>query len=161
RGGQRFGELPEVKDALRALRRGPGRLDEKLRELERSLHSEADGAGDSVVEDELLDSELDEAIVDHDVDYDAPPHISAGATGASMSGLTAERAANVAELVRLGREYLDLDPEGTASGFESWLASSLRSDDGTGGGDAVDLATFHAAKGLEWPIVHVAGLEDG
>ena len=27
--------------------------------------------------------------------------------------------------------------------------------------DAVELVTFHAAKGLEWPVVHVAGLEDG
>lgn len=27
--------------------------------------------------------------------------------------------------------------------------------------DAVDVATFHAAKGLEWPIVHIAGLEQG
>jgi superfamily II DNA helicase RecQ len=31
-------------------------------------------------------------------------------------------------------------------------------DDST---DAVEVSTFHAAKGLEWPIVHVAGLEQG
>ena len=28
-------------------------------------------------------------------------------------------------------------------------------------GDAIDLATFHAREGLEWPIVHLAGIEDG
>ncbi len=165
RGGQRFGELPEIKDALRALRRGPGRLDEKLRELEGRLPADTapDGSTPVADDDELLDSELAEGF-DDPVDDDAPAGgasaPAAGVTGTTL-GLTAERAANVAELVRLGREYLDLDPEGTPSGFESWLASSLKSDDGTGGGDAVDLATFHAAKGLEWPIVHVAGLEDG
>jgi len=76
-------------------------------------------------------------------------------------GLTEERAANVAELVRLGREFLDLEPEGTCATFLTWLDSALRNDHGAGGGDAVDLATFHAAKGLEWPTVYVAGLEEG
>lgn len=28
-------------------------------------------------------------------------------------------------------------------------------------GDAVDISTFHASKGLEWDIVHLAGLEKG
>lgn len=75
--------------------------------------------------------------------------------------LSDDRRANIAELVRLAREYLDLEPSGDAPGFFAFLRSSLRSDDGTGGGDAVELATFHAAKGLEWPTVYLAGLEKG
>ena len=75
--------------------------------------------------------------------------------------LNADREANVLELVRLGREYLGFDPEGSVASFESWLASTLRSDDGGNASNAVDLSTFHAAKGLEWPIVHIAGLEEG
>ncbi len=27
--------------------------------------------------------------------------------------------------------------------------------------DAIDVVTFHRAKGLEWPVVYVTGLEDG
>ena len=74
--------------------------------------------------------------------------------------LSEERAANLVELVRLGREYLALDPDGGIPGFMGWLTSALRGEDRSGGA-AVEIVTFHAAKGLEWPIVHVAGLEEG
>jgi len=82
-----------------------------------------------------------------------------GSSGAPPS-LTEERAANLDELVRLGHEYLALDPEGGTAGLTGWLRSTLRGEDGRGG-DAVDIVTFHAAKGLEWPVVHLAGLEEG
>lgn len=74
--------------------------------------------------------------------------------------LTEERAANVAELVRLGREYQALEPAGDVAAFTAWLTTTLRDED-RGSGDAVEIVTFHAAKGLEWSIVHVAGLEEG
>ena len=76
------------------------------------------------------------------------------------SRLTEERAANVTEVVRLGREYLALEPAGDTAAFLAWLSTTLRDED-RGGGDAVDIVTFHAAKGLEWPVVHIAGLEEG
>ena len=76
------------------------------------------------------------------------------------SRLTEDRAANVTEVVRLGREYLALEPAGDTAAFLAWLSTTLRDED-RGGGDAVDIVTFHAAKGLEWPVVHIAGLEEG
>jgi len=46
-----------------------------------------------------------------------------------------------------------------ASGFLDGLALSGRDGEADSGG--VTLATIHAAKGLEYPCVHVAGLEEG
>ncbi len=73
----------------------------------------------------------------------------------------AERQANVDALVQMGRDYLAVESGPTVVGFISWLASTTRADQPDRNGDAVELCTFHAAKGLEWPIVHVAGLEVG
>ena len=157
RSGQRFGELAEVRDALRSLRRGPGRLSEKLAELERSLPVVVEGALPADPDPDAA-GELSEPEPDRGADELAEPTPD---RPGSSSGLTPERAANVAEVVRLGREYLDLDPDGGPAGFEAWMASTLRAEDASRGADAVDLATFHAAKGLEWKIVHIAGLEDG
>ena len=65
-----------------------------------------------------------------------------------------------AVLVTLAHEYEAMDPAPTGDGFANWLVAALRSGDGADA-DAVTVSTFHAAKGLEWPVVHLAGLEDG
>ncbi|HEX2038124.1 MAG TPA: ATP-dependent helicase [Acidimicrobiales bacterium] len=61
----------------------------------------------------------------------------------------------------LGREYAALDRSPTVEGFLGWVRTVIRSGDLAGVGDAVALATFHRAKGLEWPVVLVVGLERG
>jgi DNA helicase II / ATP-dependent DNA helicase PcrA len=76
-------------------------------------------------------------------------------------GAPAERREHVDTLVRLGREYLrDDGGRGSLEGFLAHLAASLADDDPVSA-DAVDLLTFHKAKGLEWPAVFVTGLERG
>jgi DNA helicase-2/ATP-dependent DNA helicase PcrA len=75
-----------------------------------------------------------------------------------------ERREHVAALVRLGREYLQVDGgAGSYDGFLAFLEAALRGgDDGSvGSGDGVELLSFHRAKGLEFPTVFVCGLERG
>ena len=71
-----------------------------------------------------------------------------------------ERAVALAELGRLAEEYLALDPAAKSNSFVLWLKSQSQNlyemND-----DAVEISTFHRSKGLEWPVVHVAGLEQG
>ncbi len=67
---------------------------------------------------------------------------------------------DLASFVRLVDEYLGADPTPSGPGFAAWFGV-LTPDDVTSDEDSIDLLTFHACKGLEWPIVHIAGLEDG
>lgn len=67
----------------------------------------------------------------------------------------------LATFLALAREYRDEDPRPTLDGFVSWARAALRNDPAFGDGDAVTLSTFHRAKGLEWPVVFVTGLEAG
>jgi DNA helicase-2/ATP-dependent DNA helicase PcrA len=64
-------------------------------------------------------------------------------------------------ILRLAHEYLSIDASATGMAFSSWLQTTTGGDEVDDRTDAIDLATFHAAKGLEWPIVHIAGLESG
>ncbi|MFM8971520.1 MAG: ATP-dependent DNA helicase UvrD2 [Actinomycetota bacterium] len=64
-------------------------------------------------------------------------------------------------LASLGREYLAAEGGiGSVEGFLGFLSAALRNDD-VAGADALELLTFHAAKGLEWETVWVTGLEAG
>jgi DNA helicase II / ATP-dependent DNA helicase PcrA len=65
-------------------------------------------------------------------------------------------------LLELGRDYLETVGAGGVGGvaeFSAWLDTATGV--GAGGGHGVDLVTFHRAKGLEWTVVFVTGLEQG
>ena len=95
-------------------------------------------------------------------DLRAPADDEAGAEDGPADGSPAgERQAVLEELARLGDDYLACEPDGDAGAFEAWLGAALRSEAPGAASDAVELATFHGAKGLEWPVVFVAGLERG
>ncbi len=88
-------------------------------------------------------------------------HLTDFATDAEE--LAEERREHADALVRLGREYLEAEGgTGTVEGFLAFLQASLRGDDGgEHRDDAVELLTFHRAKGLEFDTVFVTGLEKG
>ncbi len=72
-----------------------------------------------------------------------------------------ERQGHLEGLHRMAQEHLATDPGASVSGFLGWLRAALRGDDAVDSSNAVALTTFHAAKGLEWDIVFLAGLEHG
>lgn len=80
----------------------------------------------------------------------------------------AERWENVRELVASAAEWSEIvtSPEDAEPGtpIQRWLAeSALLSavDTSEGSEDGVTLMTLHTAKGLEWPVVVLSGMEDG
>ncbi|MEO8483852.1 MAG: 3'-5' exonuclease, partial [Acidobacteriota bacterium] len=72
------------------------------------------------------------------------------------------RIENLLELVSAAGEYESRDPEASLGGFVDRLSLLSEADEVAGASDArVWLMSMHAAKGLEFPIVIVAGMEEG
>ncbi len=82
------------------------------------------------------------------------------AIAAEQTKISVDRYNNLSALSRVIHEYVTVDPQPNGPGLLAWI-DTLQRGDVDNETDAVDLVTFHGAKGLEWPIVHVAGLEDG
>ena len=134
RGAAAFLDRPEVRRALRDLRDAHEPLGTALADLEEQL--EVDDRPDRDEDDETRTQRLADL---------------------------AEEQAALAALIRMGRDYLRLDPNGRADTLAAWLTATIQSegDSPAASRDAVEVATFHAAKGLEWATVHLAGVEDG
>ena len=72
-----------------------------------------------------------------------------------------ERWANLLELRAVTTRYDDLGPEDALDRLLEETALVADQDSYEGDADAVTLITLHAAKGLEFPAVFIAGLEEG
>ena len=72
------------------------------------------------------------------------------------------RIENLMELVSAAREYESRDPEPSLGGFVDQLSLLSDVDEEQGSREArIWMMTLHSAKGLEFPVVFMAGLEDG
>ncbi len=73
-----------------------------------------------------------------------------------------DRLNNLAELVSMASEFDDeTNGEGTLVEFDERVSLSSASDNADGRGEMVTMMTIHAAKGLEFPVVFICGLEEG
>jgi DNA helicase-2/ATP-dependent DNA helicase PcrA len=73
-----------------------------------------------------------------------------------------ERIENLMELVSAAREYETREQEASLGGFVDRLSLLSEVDEESGSREAkVWMMTMHAAKGLEFPLVVIAGLEEG
>ena len=72
-----------------------------------------------------------------------------------------DRWANLLELRQVATRYDDLSPEDALDRLLEETALVADQDSYEGEADAVTLITLHAAKGLEFPVVFIAGMEEG
>ncbi|MBS6453455.1 MAG: UvrD-helicase domain-containing protein [Butyrivibrio sp.] len=72
-----------------------------------------------------------------------------------------ERRQNIDELISKAVQYEEIVDEPSLSGFLEEVALVADIDNLDENNDMVSLMTIHSAKGLEFPIVYLAGMEDG
>lgn len=71
------------------------------------------------------------------------------------------RKENVGEFLSVAKDYMDSNPEGNLQDFLENVALVSDVDDFESSESKVTLMTLHAAKGLEFPVVFLVGLDEG
>jgi DNA helicase-2/ATP-dependent DNA helicase PcrA len=69
--------------------------------------------------------------------------------------------ANIGELISAAAEYDAEHPDGSLDDYLAQVSLVADADHMDDAGGAVTLMTLHAAKGLEFPVVAIIGLEEG
>ncbi|MGQ9674916.1 MAG: ATP-dependent helicase [Chloroflexota bacterium] len=72
-----------------------------------------------------------------------------------------ERWANIKELQTVASDYVNLQPKIGLATFLEEIALVSDVDEYDDNADAATLITLHAAKGLEFPVVFIVGMEEG
>ena len=71
------------------------------------------------------------------------------------------RKENVGEFLSVAKDYMDSNPDGNLQDFLENVALVSDVDDFESSDSKVTLITLHAAKGLEFPVVFLTGLDEG
>ena len=72
-----------------------------------------------------------------------------------------DRKQNIDELTNRAAEFADQNEDGSLEAFLDELSLVAAIDAFEEGADAVSLMTLHSAKGLEFPVIFICGMEDG
>jgi len=136
-----------IADRIQGMRTGAKQALQDFAELFGMLRAEAAEASPAALLERIIEL----------IDYE--DHLK----GEGVEGV--ERQENVRELVAAAADWSEeLDPEEVGTPVEQFLQSAaLTTSEEKISGDpnGVTLMTVHTAKGLEWPVVAIAGLEDG
>lgn len=170
RGGGQLVDQPEIKPLLAMLRGVTAPLAESLDDLASAIAEAGERRGGSPGRDGSRRAGANDGYGDGYEDNGEESYADEGygeegdgsrPGSAAPSAAEAERHRNRQALLRLATDHAASFQTASGADFASWLTATARRDAIDVANDAVDVMTFHAAKGLEWHVVHLAGIESG
>ena len=94
-------------------------------------------------------------------DYEKDFFLDIDITDFAMNVVDNYNMENTDEIISFIGEWVLANDGGTIKDYLDWLATYDIQDEITEESEGIQLMTIHASKGLEWPVVIVAGCNDG